>query len=320
MTVRLHLLTDFVTTPGAAVPDITFTDSRTLIERYVVLADELASNPPPSERDRVKQDIIALFRDVDTALGEYAAFKESVKSLVGQWKQLSGTPSSSSSVAPVSTASVATPVTTRPTVSVRVDHLGASTFIDKGWSRLSLGDAPGAETALRRALDMTPGNSEAETLLGWSQMLQAQYDLALLTFHTVLLRDPHQALARANVGYICLRKQLYDEAVEHLSSAIRLDSDKKATLYAHLYLAIVYSERDRHDDAERVFHRTLELGPNLLQAWYELGRARWFAGKREEASAAWRNGAEANRFNPWGKRCAEILAHVEQGGEPARRD
>ena len=30
----------------------------------------------------------------------------------------------------------------------------------------------------------------------------------------------------------------------------------------------------------------------------------------------WRDGFAANKFNPWGKRCAEVLQTVEQGGEP----
>jgi tetratricopeptide (TPR) repeat protein len=308
----------------AAVPDPELPDGRYLVERYAAIADALESELSPSDRDRVKQDIIALFREADAALGQFAVFKESVKSLVTRWKQLNGTPTSSPLTPPGPSLKTPLPNVTAaiapPTVSARVDHLGASTFIEKGWSKLSLGDAPGAETALRRALELTPGNNEAETLLGWAQMMQQQYDSALLTFHSVLLRDPQHALARTNVGYICLRKQIYGEAIEHLSRAIRIDNDRKATLYAHLYLGMVYAEREMYEDAELFFRRTLELGPNLLQAWYELGRARWFAGRIDDAKHAWRDGADANKFNPWGKRCAEMLAHAEQGGAPSRRD
>jgi tetratricopeptide (TPR) repeat protein len=140
----------------------------------------------------------------------------------------------------------------------------------------------------------------------------------LLTFHNVLMRDPQNTLARTNVGFICLRKKIYGEAIEHLSRAIRLDTDRKATLYAHLYLGMVYREREMYDDAEPFFLRALELGPNLIQAWYELGRTRWFAGRRTEALDAWRQGAEANKFNPWGKRCAETVEQAAQGHAPPR--
>lgn len=261
-------------------------------------------------REQLKQEIITLFRDADAALAAAQATKDAAKAMAEQWKRLDHRPEQGRG-----DASGAAPTAPR---TGRVDHLGASTFIEKGWSKLSLNDAAGAEVALRRALELAPGSIEAETLLGWAQMLQEQYDAALHTFQGVLARDAQQALARTNVGYICLRKKLYGEAIEHLSTAIRADSDRKATLYAHLYLGMVYREREMFEDAEAFFRKALELGPNLLQAWYELGRTFWFAGRREEALAAWKSGALANKFSPWGKRCAEMLTVVEQGGGPPR--
>ncbi len=304
-----HLSADRVAAIVTPLPD-----SESLARRFAAIDDALSANPSAERRADLKQDIIALFRDADAALTQLQVFKESVKDLVAQWKHLDG---SNGMPTP---ALASRPVRETPTVSQRIDHLGASTFVEKGWSKLSLGDAAGAEVALRRALDLSPDDNEAATLLGWAQMMQQQYDAALVTFNQVLARDPQHALARTNVGYISLRTGHYGEAIEHLSLAIRLDTDKKATLYSHLYLGMVYSEREMYDDAELFFQRTLELGPNMLQAWYELGRSRWFAGQFDAARDAWRAGAEANKFNPWGKRCAEMLTHIEEGGAPPRTD
>ncbi len=276
--------------------------------RFDAIRDALASQSAPDDRERLKQQIIALFRDADAAATAALAFKTRVKELVERWKTLDGAPATLAA-APAGFSG-----------SGRVDHLGASTFIEKGWSKLSLGDPTGAEVALRRALELAPGSNEAETLLGWAQMMQPQYAAALATFQRVLARDPEHALAHTNVGYICLRQGLYGEAIEHLARVIRLDLDRKATLYAHLYLGMVYREREMYDDAETFFRKALECGPNLLQSWYELGRVHWFAGRRDDAIAAWRSGAEANKFSPWGKRCAELLGQVEQGGAPPRTD
>ena len=286
--------------PGAT-PDVEW-DSASLRRRYDAIAAALAAAPTEDERAVLKNDIVALFRDAAAAAAAMTAFKASVKGLADTWKQAGG----------------ARPSGPAPAFTQRVDHLGASTFVEKGWSKLSLGDAAGAEVALRRALELAPGDNHAESLLGWALMLQEQYDVALLTFHNVLMRDPHNTLARTNVGFICLRKKIYGEAIEHLSRAIRVNTDRKATLYAHLYLGMVYREREMYDDAELFFHRALELGPNLIQAWYELGRTRWLAGRRDAALEAWRQGAGANKFNPWGKRCAETIALTEQGGSPPR--
>jgi tetratricopeptide (TPR) repeat protein len=202
--------------------------------------------------------------------------------------------------------------------AVHADHLGASTYIEKGWSLISLGDHVAAIAALNRALELAPGDTQAQSLLGWAQMLHEDFDDALGTFSLVLAREPANALARINVGYICLKKRIFGEAIEHLSRAIRLDNDRKATLYAHFYLGLVYLEREMFEDAQSFFRKTLLLGPNLVEARYELGRAQWFAGDRDGALASWTEGRDANRFNPWSKRCAEVLDLVAAGGDIPR--
>jgi tetratricopeptide (TPR) repeat protein len=262
------------------------------------------------ELDALKSDIGALFKNVDAELSALTTLRESVMELVGKWKTLrDGAPR------PEPKASLAPQFASDKPV-VHTDHIGASTFIEKGWNKISAGDYTGAEQVLNRALELSPNDPQAESLLGWSLMLQDKFDAALMNFQKVLVWEPHNALARINVGYICLKKGIFGEAIEHLSRAIRLDNDKKATLYAHFYLGLVYLERDMFEDAQTFFLKTLALGPNLIEAYYELGRAYWFNGQRDEAVETWKAGFTANKFNPWGKRCAEVLATVEGGGEP----
>jgi tetratricopeptide (TPR) repeat protein len=263
------------------------------------LAARLATVGDPAARAAVKDEIVSLFRKVESAGREVERLREVVKGLAGQWK---GADAGSA----------------RTGHSARVDHLGASTFIEKGWSRIAVGDGAAALPALTRALELVPGDPAAESLLGWAYLLTGDLPRALLHLHHVLLRDPQHALARAHVGYACLLVHAWGEAIEHLSRAIRLDNDPRATLYAHLYLGLVYLDREMYTDAQLFFRKALTLGPNLLQAYYELGRAHWFAGEREAARTAWREGATANTFNPWGKRCAEQLAAVDRGESPPR--
>ena len=269
-------------------------------ERLKALAERLDAPNATTERDALRAELIALGKGLEHDISDLTAMREEAKSLVEKFKGLQA------SAAPAFTAE-------KPLVA---DHIGASTFIEKGWSRISLGDYVGAEDALTKALNLAPNEPQAVSLLGWAQMLQEKYDDALMQFQKVLMREPANALARINVGYICLKKRIFGEAIEHLSRAIRLDSDRKATLYAHFYLGLVYLERDMFEDAQTFFQKTLALGPNLIEAYYELGRAFWFNGQREEAVQTWRDGFAANKFNPWGKKCAEVLKTVEEGGEP----
>jgi tetratricopeptide (TPR) repeat protein len=272
--------------------------------RHDALQARLALPNAAAELEALKGDIGALFKAVEHDLAALSVLREDVLRLVETWKSIKGvTPS----VAPQFSGD-------KPVI--HADHIGASTFIEKGWSKISLGDYAGAEQALARALELSPNDPQAESLLGWALMLQDKFDDALLNFQKVLVREPQNALARINVGYICLKKGIFGEAIEHLSRAIRLGNDKKATLYAHFYLGLVYLERDMFEDAQTFFQKTIALGPNLIEAYYELGRAYWFNGQRDEALETWKAGFAANKFNPWGKRCAEVLQTVTQGGEP----
>jgi tetratricopeptide (TPR) repeat protein len=274
---------------------------------YDAIARQLDGAAGGAEREAAKREIIGYFKRVDGYLGELTQLKDDIRQLVERYKQL--TADTKQALAPEFTGQ-------RP--AVHADHIGASTFIEKGWSLISLGDHAGAIQALQRALQLSPGETQAESLLGWAQMLHEDYDDALQTFSKVLMKEPANSLARINVGYICLKKRIFGEAIEHLSKAIRLDNDKKATLYAHFYLGLVYLQREMFEDAETFFQKTIKLGPNLIEAYYELGRAYWFAGDQEQAKVTWQDGFKANKFNPWGKKCGEMVELIARGEEPPR--
>jgi Flp pilus assembly protein TadD len=199
---------------------------------------------------------------------------------------------------------------------VREDHLGASTYIEKGWHFIAHGDFESAEKALRTALDLAPSESKAKTLLGWAMMRQGKYDEALGILDQALGEDAGNALARASLGYVCMRKGLLREAHEHMNVAATQMRDPKAALYGCFYLGLLYSRQRDLVEAERYFQRTLSLAPNFIEAYYELGIAFWNAGELSEAERVWKTGNTTNRFNEWGKRCGEALRLASEGQEP----
>jgi tetratricopeptide (TPR) repeat protein len=280
---------------------------KALRARYDQISGLLDQAQAPAELEAAKKDIIAFFKHVDGILGELGELKEEIRQLVDRYKQLAAERSST-----------AAPEFSGEKPVVQADHIGASTFIQKGWSLLSLGDYPGAIQALSHALELSPKENEAESLLGWAQMLGEDYDAALGTFQKVLMREPANSLARINVGYICYKKRIFGEAIEHLSKAIRMANDKKAILYAHFYLGLIYLEREMYEDAESFFQKTIELGPNMTEAFFEMGRAQWLAGNADAALATWQAGVTTSKFSPGGKKCQRMLQVVESGGEPPR--
>lgn len=252
-------------------------------------------------RTALKRAIASLVRELDAVAAVLPALQDQARDLVERYKERArSTPSAPDrGLAP----------------AVRRDHLGSSTFIEKGWHLIAAGEYDRAIAALRRALELAPDDPQAETLLGWAHMLRGDYDEALLHFQRVLVREPDNVLVRVNLGYVCLKKRIFGEAIEHLARAIRLDRDRKATLYAHYYLGLVYLEREMYEDARAFFERAIALSPQFVEAYWELGRAYYLEGDRAAAAEAWRLGAEANRFNPWGERCRRAWQRL-QAGEP----
>jgi tetratricopeptide (TPR) repeat protein len=280
---------------------------RSLRAEFEAIRAALAETRNPADREPLKRRLAELYRSTDALLTGATRLKEELRALAE---------------APRPAAVPGAGPATRPpeprSAGVRQDRLGASTYLEKGWHLITLGDHAGAVTALQRALDLAPDDPQGRALLGWAQMLGGAHDDAMATFARVLERDPDNALARVNIGYICLQKRVFGEAIEHLSRAIRVDSDRKATLYAHYYLGLVYLEREMFDDAASFLERAVALGPNLVEARYELGRARWFGGQRDAARLAWTAGAAAGSFSPWAARCRQLLELVEAGGEVPR--
>src|SRR5829696_859169 len=123
-------------------------------QRYHDIEERLSAPTAGQERDALKTDIAALLRQLEQEVSELTTLRDQTRKLVDRWKalpqaeRLSNAPESS---------------TEKPLV--HADHLGASTFVEKGWSRITLGDYEGAEAALRRALQLSPNDPQAESLL-----------------------------------------------------------------------------------------------------------------------------------------------------------
>lgn len=258
---------------------------------------------PEAERPEAKQAIVALFRRTEQEISDLAEFKETIRHLIERFKELP---------APV----VHAPPAPR-SHSVRHDHLGASTYLERGWTALAMGQWTEAEHLLREALVHDATSSTGQALLGWALMHQDRGDETLQLCLQVLLREPDHGLARTAVGAVCLRKGIVGEAIEHLTRVVRSASEARAVLYANYWLGMAYLARDMANDAIEFLRRAVTLGPNLAEGWVGLGQALWWAGQRTEAREAWQVGARI-RHSPYATKAAELLQQVDAGGTPPR--
>src|SRR5579864_1841046 len=143
--------------------------------QVAALEARLGGHEAQAELDARKTEIGALFKNIDQELSDLTTLRDDVKRLVDRWKALKAQQPGGGAADRPSNA----PQFTADKPVVHADHIGASTFLEKGWSKLSLGDHAGAEAALRRADELSPNAPQTEALLGWALMLQEKYDDAL---------------------------------------------------------------------------------------------------------------------------------------------
>lgn len=275
-----------------------------LEERYRELEEILAEADSQDESIKLIGSIAQLSKELSALEKRIIELKGSLRELVDRNQWLS-----EDAAQPLPSIDPAAP-------PLRSDRLNSSTFAQQGWDCIAVGDYDAAKEKLTRALKLAPDDVETLSMLGWAQTMLMDYDDALVTYHRVLAASPEDALARVNLGFICMKKEIYGEAVEHLSRAVRNGHDRKAVLYGNYYLGLVYLARQMYGDAETYFQKTIELGPAMCEAYFQLGRTRYLVGRRADAVSAWRHGVAANCYNPWSQRCSEAARAVEDGEKP----
>ncbi|MEI2721140.1 MAG: tetratricopeptide repeat protein [Gemmatimonadales bacterium] len=263
---------------------------------YARLATALAMAPSAEQRAAIKADIVTLFRRTETLIADVATFKESIRELVDRFKTLPG----------------------EAAVSVRHDHIGASSYIERGWSALASADWAAAATALREAIARDATSMTARALLAWALVRTGEVDAAVTLCRPILEADPANGLARVAVGVALLQREQLDDAAVHLGHVTASASaDPRAVLYAHYWLGVVALRRGEFGAAVESLRRAVTLGPNLGEGWAELGIALWHAGATADAREAWRIGAGI-RHSPHGGRCRDLEALTASGGTPPR--
>ncbi len=267
-----------------------------LLTRRARLLASIDAAPAEAARAQLRAEIIALFRDAELSLTELTAFRESIRELIARFKDL--------------------PATTTGAASVRHDHIGASTHIERGWSRLASAEWSDAEALFRRAIAADATSTTAPALLAWSLVAQGKRDEAMETCRAVQQREPSNPLAAVALGVAYLQAGDHDGAVDQFHVAV-VGHDPKAALYGHYWLAEESLRSGRFADAVAHAERALALGPNLAEGWAVLGEGHWHLGDPGRAGQAWRTGAQA-RHSPHAMRCASLLETMSPGGESPR--
>jgi tetratricopeptide (TPR) repeat protein len=274
----------------------------------------------PAERAALKREIVALYQELDAVVGAAVRIRDGVQALGERYRRRFSPAEAGNGGAPGggpaggAGAEMADLVEIAAGAMARADDLDVSTYLDRAWNCLATCRYEDALEEVGRALVRVPASLQAETLRGWALMRLGRLEEAREVLEAVLRTNSSAALARASLGYVAYREGRYSESIDHLSRAARDATDRKAVLYAHLYLGMLYTRREMFRDGRSFLTRALELGPSLVEAYWEMGRSYYLEGQFTQAVDAWRRGAEVNRFDPWGERCQEAVERATSGG------
>jgi tetratricopeptide (TPR) repeat protein len=264
-------------------------DARVSALREAVTALEAGGDP--AARDPLRQEILAIGRAIDEEMRQLAELKEEMRPIVASYQ-------------------TAFPRTSVPPSPARADHLGSSTYRERGWSALAGGEYEQAVQQLEHAHQLDPTEVGTMALLAWAHLRLDQLPQARLLLDRAAGSSSEHPLVVLCSGYAAMNEGDMDRALTSFRRVVEAGTDRTATLYAHLYQGMVYAQIDMHRDAQTSYRRALELGPSLTEAYWELGRSHRQEGRDDLALEAWRAGGE-NRFNPWGQQCREAVERLE---------
>ncbi|UCG91155.1 MAG: tetratricopeptide repeat protein [candidate division WOR-3 bacterium] len=219
---------------------------------------EKVRNFDPQEEDHIRKEIEQLYTEIADTSKALTQAQEDLKTITQEFK---------------SRSSAKTEVDkfysfVKSQTSAELD---IATLNDRAWNLICMKKFAEAIKVASKVLTIDPKNVKALGYTGFALMNQEMYDDAMLYFQEVLLIDSDNPFALNNLGYICYKKGIWGEAIEHLTNAAKQTKDRMAALYANYYLGLVYYDRNMIPDAVKFLETAVKLGPNLQEAYYYLG-------------------------------------------------
>jgi adenylate cyclase len=148
-----------------------------------------------------------------------------------------------------------------------------------------------AQELAQRAVELDDDEPEAHVVLGLVTM--RQHDRAMAEARRALALDPNLAWAHSLLGQVLYYSGRPQDAIEPLTTAMRLDpNDQDPFLH---YLAMAYFGVGRYEEAAANLKRRIVRKPDTDMSRVLLAACYGHLGRVEEAQAQWR---EVMRINP----------------------
>jgi tetratricopeptide (TPR) repeat protein len=158
---------------------------------------------------------------------------------------------------------------------IREDFLNDYSFVRAGNEFFKAGDTDNAISEYTQALELNPNNAEAHLKLGFLLYnAKRMYKEGMAHYYAALKANPNDPRVHHDLGMALLHQRQFDQAIEHLSEALRIMPNGLDKQYnpvsMHFNLALALSYAGRSEEAITHFSEVLRLDPNNASAHYRL--------------------------------------------------
>ncbi|NIA23867.1 MAG: tetratricopeptide repeat protein [Proteobacteria bacterium] len=261
--------------------------------RLSMLESKAIKTTSPKEKELIKRNLVKLYKEIKEIRKDLDEIEAKIKKISNNIR---------------STSSDGNPQNVKSFVqAMKVSPVNVLTLLDDGWNNIIKEDYDKAIQVLKKTVNLAPDEIEAKNLLTWALMKKGQLDDAMIIAQKVIMKIPDDPIAHTNMGYIMYKKENYGEAIEYLSDVIHQNKNKKAIIYSTYYLGLIYMDRGMYNDAIEHFRKTLEMSPNLYEAYYNLGLTFEMMGNKDLAIKALKKCFSLNKYTIWAKKSQEKL-------------
>ena len=169
---------------------------------------------------------------------------------------------------------------------VKARPMDAEVLTNAGLDHVQLGDAPGGVELYLRAMKLAPDDSTLRQNLGVAYLQQSDLDRALEQFRAGLKLDPENPQLHYDLGLALKLKDDLPGAIPEFERAAALDPGLPDPPYT---LGIIYMQQGRFAEAAKSLEQVTVLRPGNGDAWATLGSVYKQSDQPEKAVVALRN-------------------------------
>ncbi len=157
----------------------------------------------------------------------------------------------------------------------------AETYFAQGLFRFhAQSDTPGAEVALRRAVELQPEWAWAHDVLGVVLFKEGKHEAGQASIEQAMTLAPDWSRPYSDLARLYRLAEDWDKALEYAQKAIAMDEDNPVTHYNY---GVVLDYMGDREGAQKIYREVLELDAELPAPYYNMACGYGRDGDVEEA-------------------------------------